>query len=514
MGARLKPPLTRRAASQDCDLGYASAAVSAQLEPSRLLARVGGVGDGVQRVCDALLARRTSAAGVVAAGGSGAARAVATFASLPRAVELLILFEIPADERARLALVCRAWRDMVADPEAWKCLDLSVRTSGITVAVTDATLRAAAARANGRLYALHLDDCTALTQAARLEVVTANADTLRVLSVWCSEYSVDLPLALPELEALALAAPLLEEFHADAKASVEQVIRLPRNEAPVEALKLRSLLLDFPEEAVDEAAVLDLAAALQGYGGSLKVLELQGLPLDAPAALDAICTAATAQKLASMSFERCRLGPASIPALVRLISGGALEFFKVSNGDVPLLDEAAGVQLAGALATSSVEHVVLYHVDLWRNGAAKAVLRALEGHPTLRELELCGDHPAGRARAGRAGRALGALVAADAPSLTCLRLANSALVDDGLEPIVDALRRNTHLRELDCYNLGMSRQFARKRFLPAVRKNGSLRKLCASAVWGTDEDGVAPPAVLEAEALVAARPAADEAAAA
>ena len=48
-------------------LVWSSAAVSAQLEPTRLLARAGGIGDGVQRVCDALLARRTSAAGVVAA---------------------------------------------------------------------------------------------------------------------------------------------------------------------------------------------------------------------------------------------------------------------------------------------------------------------------------------------------------------------------------------------------------------------------------------------------------------
>ena len=42
-------------------------------------------------------------------------------------------------------------------------------------------------------------------------------------------------------------------------------------------------------------------------------------------------------------------------------------------------------------------------------------------------------------------------------------------------------------------------------FLPAVRANTSLRTLSASRSWGDAHNGVAPPEVLEAEALVAAR---------
>ena len=68
-----------------------------------------------------------------------------------------------------------------------------------------------------------------------------------------------------------------------------------------------------------------------------------------------------------------------------------------------------------------------------------------------------------------------------------------------------ALRHNTHLRDLRCSNTDMSADFARAFFLPAVRDNTSLRKLVASEWWGDQEDGQAPPAVLEAEALVAAR---------
>ena len=73
-----------------------------------------------------------------------------------------------------------------------------------------------------------------------------------------------------------------------------------------------------------------------------------------------------------------------------------------------------------------------------------------------------------------------------------------------------ALRHNTHLRDLRCSNTDMSADFARAFFLPAVRDNTSLCKLEASQSWGNQEGGQAPPAVLEAEALVAARDAAGE----
>ena len=130
------------------------------------------------------------------------------------------------------------------------------------------------------------------------------------------------------------------------------------------------------------------------------------------------------------------------------------------------------------------------------------MLRALTRHPTLKNLDLRFNGPVD---AGAAGVALGALVAADAPSLTGLRIGSSDFGDFGLEPIVDALRHNTHLRLLDCCNVSMSRQFAHERFLPAVRANTSLHALRAGAMWDNDEDGVAPRAVLGAEALVAAR---------
>ena len=248
-------------------------------------------------------------------------------------------------------------------------------------------------------------------------------------------------------------------------------------------------------------------------------LTLQGLPLHTTTALDAVC--AGALNSTQVALLHCGLGPAAVPALVRLLRDGKLHDLHITGrlgeGEVPLLDEAAGAQLAGALATSPLERLSLRSLEFWlEKTAAVAVLHALAGHPTLQILNLDDNIPITAVLAGNgedtveAGAALGALVAANAPSLSGLRFRYGMLGDAGLAPLIDALPHNTHLRELDCCGNSMTEEFARERFLPAVRANTSLRVLKASEWWGNEEDGVAPPEVLEAEALVAARAAADD----
>ena len=142
----------------------------------------------------------------------------------------------------------------------------------------------------------------------------------------------------------------------------------------------------------------------------------------------------------------------------------------------------------------------------WHDAAAAAVVRALTGHLSVRKLALNHNNAPDKKFAGVA---LGALVAANAPALLELVLFDSEFGDAGLGPLFDALPHNTHLRVLDCSNTGMSEEFARDHFLPAVQANTSLRKLVSNELWGNEDDGVAPPEVLEAKALVAARAAAD-----
>ena len=295
--------------------------------------------------------------------------------------------------------------------------------------------------------------------------------------------------------------PLLQYFRVDVCATVEQAACVLRNEAPFEALQMRALRVSAEVMAAEEAAVLDLATAVPVHA-SLRDLQLVELPLQEPAVLDAICAASLA--LRTVALMSCDLEPASVPALVRLISGGPnLLDFAIADNDAQLFDAAGGAALAAALAASRLTHLMLSKVDFWHDaGAGVAVVQALTGHPTLQSLNLGGNVPADE---GAAGGALGALVAANAPALTALDVASSLFGDFGMVPIMEALPRNTHLRDLRCTNSNMSDDFAREHFLPAVLANTSLRKLKASFYWDNEPDGVPPPEVLEAEALVRAR---------
>jgi hypothetical protein len=94
------------------------------------------------------------------------------------------------------------------------------------------------------------------------------------------------------------------------------------------------------------------------------------------------------------------------------------------------------------------------------------------------------------------GPALGALVAANTPSLQLLFVTFCHLGDAGMRPLLEALPHNTHLECLVCDGNGMSAAFARDLLLPAVRANTSLVVFNA----GNDHD-----AAVEAKALVDAR---------
>jgi hypothetical protein len=99
-----------------------------------------------------------------------------------------------------------------------------------------------------------------------------------------------------------------------------------------------------------------------------------------------------------------------------------------------------------------------------------------------------------------AGAALGALLAANAPALRELDVSCCHLGDAGMGPLLQALPRNTHLRELTCGSNDMSDAFARDVLLPAVRANGSLRTLVMHVIFEPQLD-----AAREAEDVVNAR---------
>ena len=498
--------LTRRAGShtQARDEGYACALALQQLEVSALLGRVDALASSAGAVRSALAPRPRAASGV----GSALARTTLGFASLPHAVALRVFACVPADARARAALVCRAWRDAIAEPSVWARLDLLSPTSGVTVELSDALLRGAATRAHGQLSALLLNWCYELSTAAVLEVVASNAGSLRELTCWSNIVELaDYPiLAVYEVEELARAAPQLRVLNVDVKASGVAAVRLLRNDSPFEPLRLRDLEIDGADEdepAVD-ADVLAVAEAVPRHA-SLQRVYLLDVSLRTPAVLDALAAAVIACALPTLWLVRCDLSPASVPALERVLRSGALTSLELDNDHELLLEEAAAVQLSDAIAAHhTLRHLGLVDVQFWNDApAAAAVMRAVTGHPSLQKLNLFYNDPLDPAAAGAA---LGTLVTANSPALRELRILSSPRLGDvGMRPVLDALAHNTHLRLLDCCNTGMSSDFVQDVFLPSVRANTSLRTLQASEWWNNEEDGIAPRAVLETEALVAAR---------
>jgi hypothetical protein len=119
----------------------------------------------------------------MAAQSSAAPGAETTFASLPHAIVLRVFEELPLDERARLACVCRGWRATLDDISAWSRLDLSPKSGVARERVTDAFLRAAAAKARGGLTALDVSGCSAVTPDALVAIVAANGGPLRDVRV-------------------------------------------------------------------------------------------------------------------------------------------------------------------------------------------------------------------------------------------------------------------------------------------------------------------------------------------
>jgi len=100
------------------------------------------------------------------------------------------------------------------------------------------------------------------------------------------------------------------------------------------------------------------------------------------------------------------------------------------------------------------------------------------GHHSIRSLDLKGIHLRERPSACAL---LTAIVAADAPALTELKLQRAGFSDAGLAALLAALPRNSHLRFLDVsYTRDQrleSTRFLAAHILPALRANKSLHTL-------------------------------------
>jgi hypothetical protein len=434
-----------------------------------------------------------AAAASPALGGAGVApraqrdrapACVLTLASLPHALLLHVFAALPADTRLRCAEVCRGWRSALTERSLWTRLDLS-HTSGVMHRLTDALLRAAAAKAGGALTALDVSGCEQLTHEALLAVVTANACTLRELRA-CGCLLDGGFWSKVQAETLLRAAPHLQSVHADMHGLLPDVLACLRNEGVFAPLRLQRLTVLAENET--DAAVIELAQGVSSHASLLQVHILDAAFEDV-AALDALVDAALAQRLHIVHFRECNLSPASAPSLARLLGSGALTELEIIGPMVehqPLLDEAAAVLLANMLRkNTTLEVLLIANAGLWADrGAAAALLSGLVAHPSVRDLALIEDSVEDDDEAETSGLLLSALLVANAPALTKFSVSKCGLGDIGLAPLVHALQRNTHLTELGCWGNGASDAFAQQQLLPAVRvRRGLLLNASQGTCW-------------------------------
>ena len=411
--------------------------------------------------------------------------------ALPHALATRIWGALPCDVRLRCREVCPAWRNALAEPRLWSKVGLTA-TSGVVARLTPALLRAAAARAGGQLERLSVTYDREL-QAALLAVVLGSP-CMRLLHI---QRGADMFVILYEqLEILMRAASRQCVVEADICAAVH-VYPGPmlRNRPPFQTLRLLSLKLFFHLPATH---VLALAADLKAHP-SLCELSLLDAPLDTFATLDAVVDAALTLRLNKLELVRCGISAASVVALPRLLQGAALRELVIWAQQTVIVrfDVPAATLLADALRSNrTLVSLDLLGIDLLRDtGAAELVFGALVGHASLACIKMWG-----RAVGGPSVHPLLAeLVAANSPQLCELNISQNALGDAGLGPLMDALPRNTHLRELACRSNEMSAAFAHDRLIPALAANTSLQTL---------DSGDA-----EADAFIAARTAAAAAAA-
>ena len=280
-----------------------------------------------------------------------------------------------------------------------------------------------------------------------------------------------------------------------------EAVGLLEGHPPFAPLRLRTLA------RVTEAATVALQPALppalsrtlaEGcVQPSLASLILHQMDMRAPGALDSLVDAVVARPQVTSLGLAGALSPAAVPSLARALRDGALRVLLLAGVTLPFLDAAGGTALGDAVRASGVfNSLTLLALPPLEAAAVAALLGALAGHPSLRALSL------NRTPLEEPAAALTALLVADAPALKKLELRECGLGEEGLGALLDALPRNSHLRELDIRDNDVPAGFMRARLIPAVRGNASLRKLL---VGNDNADAEEKRAMAEAQRILAAR---------
>jgi hypothetical protein len=457
--------------------------------------------------------------------------------SWPLGTELsVVVFALlPPADRLHARAVCRDWRRTLSDPALWRALDVSwspdplwpplwfADDEAVPPRAVAVTLFAAAARADRRLRELDASGCVPrlLRFERLLQAVRANS-CLRVLRVLdCGsgghECSVQPCAAFtPENLKKLLNASYARRLEADLRCTAAEAARLLHTHPE---LRIRRLcVVERSWGNIDtEACATALLAVLRDHG-PLTQLGVTSLKLS-EARVTEIVDVAIARCLTVLRLDCCELGPGHLTPLARLVRAGLLT--ELMLRDEPVVNppeiglftpvtRTGWVALCAAVKAStslrSLTTVRLLNTARW---AALQLFAAVTGHPTLREVCVSGitniygwpnDLTPDDARAQQRvnGRALGRIIAANAPALLSLRFEDCFLGQAGLAAALLSLAANTHLQLLgvwcscrqqeewqrppqprydDLVPARLSEAFIEQTMRPALARSVSLRRL-------------------------------------
>ena len=386
--------------------------------------------------------------------------AVVCFDALPVPVLRVIFLALPVDERARAACVCRAWRAFLLDVSLWQVLDLTAAGGVAAERVTENLARGAVGRAAGHLRVLTWTevDTFAMDQLLVAVIVSDGAGLQHV--------NTGASLTVAQLQTVLAAAPRLQALNANVSGPCAALIPVLRNDPPYGPMRVSRLLVGhlLREEAA-AAVVLALAAAVAAHE-SLKGLSLNRMA--SARGVNALVDAAAERRLSSLAIHACNLDGDTVPALARLLQRGSLSSLLVECLGFPLAQETSVPVLCAALRSCRTLRNLTLRLSAPNGADRRTVAELLDAVASLPALSYLNLRDSSVQDSLAFGRALGALLGANLPSLLFLRVNDCRLGDEGLGALLDGLAANTHLRFLQCEHNDLSEAFERDRLAPAL----------------------------------------------
>jgi len=373
--------------------------------------------------------------------------------ALPEEALRVIMLALPVDARARAACVCRGWRAFLADPSLWQVLDLTPAGGVAWQRVTENLVRGALRRAAGKLRSLSFIHVSTELSALLLDLIESNGAELQ-------QVSANVFVHMQRIQAVCAAAPRLQALNIRVSGTCQQLLSWLRNFPPV--LRIQELRVHC--EGMTAADSHALAAAMAAHE-PLKGLTLTALQ-SAPG-LNALMNVAVDRRFSRLTLTDCVLDAETVPLLARLLQRGSLIKLEVACAGFLHAQEASTL-LCAALRTCRT----LTQLELQLrppNATGRIVTELLDAAaslPALSVLDLSGSRL--KDDAADAGRALGALLAANMPSLRALRVKSCRIGDEGMAALLDGLAANTHLRRLGFRHNNLSDAFKRDRLEPAL----------------------------------------------